>query len=217
MSRPPRRSEDAGSETRERILDAAEKLFASQGLAGTGVREIAQDAGLTPASLYNHFSGKEALYEAVLERGVKPLLALLGGLALREQTPDAAEEIVGAIMEHLARTPHVPRLIQHEACSGGERLGRLARDWIRPLLHQGIAEMKRDAQSPWEESEHPLVITAWMHLVFGYFAMAPLLAEVFDEDPLSSAAIARQTRFFRRLAHRMMRAGPMPRADELES
>jgi len=46
--------------TRERILDEAEVLFANSGFAGTSVRDIATAAGLTPASLYNHFSNKNA-------------------------------------------------------------------------------------------------------------------------------------------------------------
>ena len=55
--------------TRDRILDTAEALFAERGFAGTAVRDIAAAVGLTAASLYNHFAGKEALYAAVLERG----------------------------------------------------------------------------------------------------------------------------------------------------
>ena len=47
--------------TRDRILDAAEELFAERGLAGTAVRDISNQVGLTPASLYNHFSGKQSL------------------------------------------------------------------------------------------------------------------------------------------------------------
>jgi AcrR family transcriptional regulator len=41
--------------TADRILDAAEALFAERGLAGTAVRDIAARTGLNPASLYNHF------------------------------------------------------------------------------------------------------------------------------------------------------------------
>jgi len=192
--------------SRDRILDAAEALFARHGLAGAGVREIAQAAGLTPASLYNHFPSKEALYEAVLERGVRPLLELLQRLSTRSHPAEAMEEIVEEIMQHLARTPDLPRLVQHEACDGGERLAGLARQWIRPLIAQGVAEMQRDPESPWEEAEFPLIITAWLHLVFGYFAMAPLLSEVFEEDLVSSKAVERQTRFFRKLARLMMRS-----------
>ena len=190
--------------SRDRILDAAEELFAQHGLAGAGVREIAQAAGLTPASLYNHFPSKEALYGAVLERGVHPLLELLQQLSARSHPADAMEEIVGAIMEHLARTPKLPRLVQHEACDGGEHLAGLARQWIQPLIAQGVASMQRDPDSPWEEAEFPLIITAWLNMVFGHFAMAPLLGEVFEEDLLSRQAIERQTRFFRKLARLMM-------------
>jgi AcrR family transcriptional regulator len=196
--------------SRERILDAAEQLFAQHGLAGAGVRDIAQAAGLTPASLYNHFPSKEALYEAVLERGVRPLLELLQQLSARSHPADAMEEIVGAIMEHLTRTPDLPRLVHHEACDGGERLAGLARHWIRPLIAQGVAEMQRDTESPWEEAEFPLIITAWFNLVFAHFAMAPLMSEVFEEDLLSRQGIERQTRFFRKLARLMMRSPSAP-------
>ena len=69
--------------------------------------------------------------------------------------------------------------------------------------------MQRDPESPWEEAEFPLVIASWLHLVFGHFAMAPLLSEVFEEDLFSPKAVERQTRFFRKLARLMMRS-PSP-------
>ena len=53
------------------ILDAAELLFARHGLRGTRVREIAGAAGLNEATLYNYYKNKEALYEAVLDRGIQ--------------------------------------------------------------------------------------------------------------------------------------------------
>ncbi len=196
----------ASAETRERILDVAEALFAARGLAATSVRDIATRVGLTPGSLYNHFAGKQALYGAVIERGVRPLLALMQELAAREQTPDATEELIGAVMQHLARRPHLPRLIHHEAVSGGEHLAVIARDWIRPLMEHGLAEMEREPGSPWERDEFPLVIAGWLHLIFGHFALAPLLGGVLDEDPLSPAVLERQTRFLRKLARIMMNA-----------
>ena len=54
------------------------------------------------------------------------------------------------------------------------------------------------------------MISAWMHLVFGHFASAALLSEVFDEDLLAPEALARQTRFFQKLARIMMQAGTRP-------
>jgi AcrR family transcriptional regulator len=199
----------AGLETRTRILDAGEALFAERGFAGTAMRDIARRVGLTPASLYNHFAGKQALYEAVLERGVRPLLERVAGFARAERSTGDAERLIAAIMEHLASRPHLPRLVQHEAISGGAYLSRLAREWIRPLIEQGVAAMKREGDPRWDEGEAPLLIAAWLHLIFGHFALAPLLAEVFDEDPLAPAALARQTRFLRKLA-RAIQGGPGP-------
>src|SRR2546428_12693361 len=63
--------------TREATLDAAERLFSARGVDGVAVRDLAREMGLTPSSLYNHFSGKQALYEAVLERGLRPIVDLV--------------------------------------------------------------------------------------------------------------------------------------------
>lgn len=196
----------AVSPTRDRILDEAEALFAAQGFAGTSVRDIANRTGLTPASLYNHFSNKDALYRAVLSRGVEPLIERLGQLATSEDLNETAADIIEGVMEHLAEHSHLPRLIALEAATGGERLNEIARDWIRPLLQQGEGafETSWDAgQSPWTPEEAPLAITAWLHLVFGHFSMAPLLKEVLGRDPLSKECLADQTRFLLKLARLM--------------
>lgn len=196
--------------TRERILDVAEALFATQGYAGTSMREIAGAAHLTAASLYNHFEGKEALYGAVLERGIRPLVLLMQARAAGEPGGESAAAVVAEVMEHLRTRPHLPRLIQLEVLTGGEHLARLARDWVRPLLEYGVAEMKRESAS-WEPEEYPLVIAAWIHLVIGHFAMAPVFREALDEDPLSPRVFERQTRFLQKLA-RILASGGTRRA-----
>lgn len=53
--------------TRERLIDAALKLFLSQGLYVTGVTAIAAMAGVTKMTLYSHFPSKDALIVACLE------------------------------------------------------------------------------------------------------------------------------------------------------
>lgn len=190
--------------TRDRILDVAEALFAARGFAGTAMRDIAREAELTPASLYNHFAGKQALYEAVLERGVRPLIELLASLPDPADTVGGGAEMIRTIMLHLAARPHLPALVQHESMTGGAALSRLARTWIRPLIEQGLLRMKAENDSVWDEVDHPHVIFAWLHLVFGYFAMAPLMREVLDVDPLAPESLERHTVFLMRLAARVM-------------
>lgn len=53
-------------DTRERILDSALRLFALHGYAGTSVRMIARDIGLTDPAVHYHFPTKRGLYESLL-------------------------------------------------------------------------------------------------------------------------------------------------------
>src|SRR5881394_1001582 len=56
--------------TRERILDAAERLFAEHGFDGTSIRGIVEHADVNLAAIHYHFRSKEALLEAVLTRRI---------------------------------------------------------------------------------------------------------------------------------------------------
>ena len=187
-----------------RILDAAETLFADRGLAGTAVRDIAGEVGLNPASLYNHFPSKLALYEAVLERAVKPLLEVLETAAKAENPSEADIQFIDLVMNHLEHTPHLARLIHHEAVTGGVHLARLARVWIKPLANQAVEILKRTAGPEWAEEDYPLLIAAWIHLIFGHFALAPLFNELFDTDTLSKESLERQARFVQRITLLML-------------
>ncbi|QJY46854.1 TetR/AcrR family transcriptional regulator [Pseudonocardia broussonetiae] len=57
-----------GLGARERLLDAAEELFAERGIAATGVDAVLKRAHVAPATLYAHFGGKDDLVAAALQR-----------------------------------------------------------------------------------------------------------------------------------------------------
>jgi AcrR family transcriptional regulator len=65
VSATPRRRRDAAA-TREAILEAATRRFATQGYGSAGVREIAQDAGVTAALINRYFGSKEELFAEVI-------------------------------------------------------------------------------------------------------------------------------------------------------
>lgn len=73
--------------TRERIVDAAMRLFHEQGFAGTGVATILREAEVNSGSLYHFFPSKEALLEAVLKRYVEMLQPVVMR-PQREASPD---------------------------------------------------------------------------------------------------------------------------------
>lgn len=53
--------------TKERIFEAAVHLFSTKGYSGTSMRDLAKAVGIKESSLYNHYAGKDAILESVLE------------------------------------------------------------------------------------------------------------------------------------------------------
>ncbi len=81
----------SGQATRERILEAAFRLFLKQGYHGTSMRQVAAAAGVSPAAIYNHVEGKEALFVELLRARI-PQRALFAALA--EAQGDNVEALV---------------------------------------------------------------------------------------------------------------------------
>lgn len=68
-----------GRQTQKAILDAARARFMRQGYTATTMRQIARDAGITVAAIYNHFAGKEEIFDTLLRQAIplEELSALL--------------------------------------------------------------------------------------------------------------------------------------------
>lgn len=62
-----------GSTTKDRILDAAERLFAIQGFEATSLRAITTEAAVNLAAVNYHFQSKDALLRAVIARRIGPV------------------------------------------------------------------------------------------------------------------------------------------------
>ena len=196
---------ERGKATAERILDAAETLFAEHGFAGTAIRDIAARVGLNPASLYNHFPGKQELYEAVLDRGLQPVFEMLAGLTESDWSPARDDQAVDMIVEHFAARPGVARLLHHEALAGGDNIARLAGRWIGPIYQQGIDALRRSpVLEGWTSEDLPLLVMALHNLILGYFSMAPLHEKLLGVDPLSPQALERQKDFLKRVTRRLV-------------
>jgi AcrR family transcriptional regulator len=64
----PRRTRPTRGEVRDRILDAASKVFAAEGFAGATIDAIGQAAGFTKGAVYSNFESKDELFLALLDR-----------------------------------------------------------------------------------------------------------------------------------------------------
>ena len=90
-------------DTRERILQTAEKLFAEQGYAATSLRQIIGKAGVNVAAIHYHFGSKEDLLDELVHRKAEPvnrerLVRLDRVEASANGRPPSVEEILAAFL-----------------------------------------------------------------------------------------------------------------------
>jgi AcrR family transcriptional regulator len=95
------------SQTRERILSAAYRLFYKEGFARVSVDAIAAAAGVTKRTLYNHFTSKDELLAAVLDR--QHLLALAQIKKWGGDSAKTPSEFLTGLFEQLALWASRPR------------------------------------------------------------------------------------------------------------
>ncbi|MFQ5745945.1 MAG: TetR/AcrR family transcriptional regulator [Gemmatimonadota bacterium] len=107
-----------GTDTRDRILEAATRLFHERGFAATSVATILREAGVKSGSLYHFFGSKEALLVAAVERHLDELERTV--LAPAERASDDPFGRVFALLEHYRR-----RLVM-TGCTLGCPVGDLA-------------------------------------------------------------------------------------------
>ena len=95
--------------TKNRILKEAYDMFIQKGFQGTSMRDIASAAGIKAGSIYNHFKGKEEIFEAVFmkKHPIFRMLEILDGVK-----GNTAEELITKAVHQLNREmTKEPRLL----------------------------------------------------------------------------------------------------------
>jgi AcrR family transcriptional regulator len=92
-----------GADTKQRILDTAERLFGQQGYSSTSLRQIINEAGVNLAAVHYHFGSKQELLDDLVMRKAQPVNeARLAGLDRLEAEangdPIAVEKILDAFL-----------------------------------------------------------------------------------------------------------------------
>ena len=179
-------------ETRERILDAAESLFAERGFDAATTREIAALSGTNVATTYTYFAGKEALYAAVLQRAIEPLIELMDRFADERDKPGAAAGAIHDVLSRLADHEGTTRLVVREIVADGPLADRLRKNLFEPLLHRVCAELRAGGRM--DRETEPFIAALFVHLSFSHVALAPFFSRLFDRDMLSPESLDRQVR-----------------------
>jgi AcrR family transcriptional regulator len=93
----------SGDETRDRIIEAAVRLFAERGYGSTSVRDVARRAHVRVSTLYHHFRSKEAMYAEVFRRHEEAVRAIVVScLDQNLDFPDMVRAIVERLFDYYA-------------------------------------------------------------------------------------------------------------------
>ncbi len=137
---------DSEAPARARILAAAAAVFAEQGYAKAGVKEICARAQVTTGALYHHFGGKPALYHEVLALSGSRLRAVMAEAA--DQAPPGARAVRAALLAawDLVQADRSARLFLVQPAQAGDTA---TVDFLRGLW-------------PWAPSAvAPVLLAAW--------------------------------------------------------
>lgn len=128
--------------TRERLIDAAAKVFARRGYHPASVEEIAAEAGFSTGAVYSNFDGKEALFLALADREVAERVGEIRAVAdAAEGGADANAEAAEQFRRFLEQDPDWP-LLFYEFWSFGVRNARIREEFAtrRQAVRDALAE-----------------------------------------------------------------------------
>jgi TetR/AcrR family transcriptional regulator len=180
--------------TREAILEAAERIFGDEGLAGARTDAIAAAAGVNKALLYYYFGSKDGLYRAVLE-------AYLADFNRRAMEVLSSQGSARALLlryinlhfDLVAAHPHHGPLFQRTLMTDQKLLVRLGREYFLPrakALLKVIERGMRTGEFRRMDSTHAAI--SLISLIVFYFSSAPVMRAVSGIDPYTKANVERR-------------------------
>lgn len=177
----PKRTRLTAEQRRERILEAARRVFQYSGFAGARTRRIAEEAGVTEALLYKFFPSKTEIFRAAvhepLERLVEELLATTSDIdprsADREATLREVNEMLLRFMSESA--PLLAVVLLSEL---GEAR-RFYQSELHPLLSQPIYEVVSRITG-WRQRDGSMIFAAMFGVHIGLAFDALLRDRVLD-------------------------------------
>jgi TetR/AcrR family transcriptional regulator len=126
-------------ETYERIIDAAQAIFARDGFAGAKMQEIADRVGIQRPSLFYHFKNKEALFVAAHEY----VFARIEPLYRESLQPDGdpfaqLDRLTHAVLELMREEPDFARMVARTAVDRHPSAVAVVQTYIQPLIDLAV-------------------------------------------------------------------------------
>ncbi len=176
------------SDTPEKILQTARRLFIQQGYTATSMRQIAEETGIGKATIYHHFPDKEAIIMALLEDSVHSMEETLTRVRAERDPRRRLQAAAESSIEFLLNSADILQIVRREAPAGRDefqsRFLIFSRDFLRLLeesLQQGIDEKIFRAVEPQQAAR------VFLTMIQGTFAMAYLTGAK-PQSPRQAAA-----------------------------
>jgi len=195
-------TEDLSS--RARLRDAAVRLFAERGVAGTSVRDIAEAAGVTAGLITHHFGSKERLKAAVDELMIEVFTAPL--TAPSDLSSPTAEGVAEALAHTMAAHPDLRAYLRRSFLENDPASGEVFDRFVE-LLRERLAEMqaagmlRADLDLDWA----PLQV---LFLHFGPLLLGPAVERILNIDSYADDVIRRRSRAHLELVNRGFLSNP---------
>lgn len=201
--------------SRDKILDAAEGLFARRGFAGVGLREVAESAGLGKSSLFHHFRSKTELYAAVVGR-ILDLFdqRLTSALAAGGDPRARFDRWLDNVFDTFAQYPTSARLLlrslfEDDDLTGTSEEERHVDDTMRRMLGSLASLLKEGMRAGvFREASIPHMIQSLMGLTVYHFASGEFGEELVGGSLFSPAAVRRRKEEVKALLYQGLLAPP---------
>lgn len=180
----PSRRQQYSASTKRALVDVAEDLFTEHGYAATSLDQVVAGARVTKGALYHHFSGKQALFDAVFERVEATAgAAILAALAREDDPWDKGNAGLRAFLEVVQR-PDYRRVVVQDGPSvlGHERF----REQEERSTFATVVEIVR-AVLPGEWALDEDMLLTFTRIFFGALSSAGASVATSD-DPATAAA-----------------------------
>lgn len=103
-----RRTKEDAEETRHKLLEAAQRVFAEKGVSSTSLQDIAQAAGVTRGAIYWHFKNKAELFNAMMDSAVLPMEQAMQQIG-HDAAQDPLTELERALLQTMRSIESDPR------------------------------------------------------------------------------------------------------------
>lgn len=176
-------------QTRNRLLESAERIFSDRGLSGARVDEIAQESGVNKRMIYAYFSSKEGLYMAVLE-AVYGRLADCEAASGLELLPEgeAIAALVRAYFDFLSANDSYVRMVMWENLHRAQYMDARELGGVRDPMRRAMAKLIQRGKASGRfraDADEDQALLSLFALTFNYFSNQHTMTRVMRRDLLT--------------------------------